>query len=474
MKSRSPRSAKASIKDAIGPSGLVPIVLPVFVAAVLLLGGSGRADTSSLILLRPLAAIALAYGLVRLAQAPERSGLRVPLLALGALALLAAVQLIPLPPGIWTALPGREPIVAALATAGIEPGWQPISVVPMATLNSLGALVVPLAVLALFASANEEGRRRALLVLAGFMAVSVALAMLQTVSPGSGLLYLYRVTNDGFPVGLFANRNHHAVMLAAMIPFVLALGERWAKERGAGPLWVSRFAALVMVAIAVMTGSRAGSVLVIAAFAISAPMFADARIAASGRFGELRRARIAIAGLAVLFAGGLAALFAAGGGAAFERLADKESFDDLRFQILPEVFAMIRDSLPLGWGFGTFPEVYEIYERREMIRPTYINHAHNDWIEIVTEGGLVAPLIVIGLAIWVIAKAWQNLPQLLRPRADAGRIRFAAFIALGVLVAGSAFDYPLRTPAGAAAFVLFLGLLTAPLRDNARAKSRAR
>ena len=69
--------------------------------------------------------------------------------------------------------------------------------------------------------------------------------------------------------------------------------------------------------------------------------------------------------MAAAFLLAIAVLFMLGGGAAFERLAEKDSFGDLRFQILPDVLAMIGNAFPLGWGFGSFPEVYEIYERRE-------------------------------------------------------------------------------------------------------------
>ena len=50
-------------------------------------------------------------------------------------------------------------------------------------------------------------------------------------------LWFYRITNNGFPVGLFANRNHAAVFLAALLPLATAwaLGQkmRGAPRRGA-------------------------------------------------------------------------------------------------------------------------------------------------------------------------------------------------------------------------------------------------
>ncbi len=465
-----PRANRASAKGPGTPFFTKAVFLGIL-ALALLLGGSGRGDVVSLVLLRPLAALALAYGLVQLRGA-QRTGFALPIMAFTALIALAVIQLIPLPPGLWAALPGRESLVAGQEAAGLALGWQPISVAPMATVNAIGAFIVPLAVLVLFAVCDDQTRKQAVLLVCAFMLLSAGMAALQSIAPGASILYFYASTNEGEPVGLFANRNHQAVMLAAIIPFILALGERFGEENGPHFFWIGRIAALILVGFAVMTGSRSGSVLAVAVFAIAAPLFAEARIAASGRVANLRKVRLAILGMAAAFLVAVAALFMLGGGAAFERLAEKDSFADLRFQILPDVLAMISNSVPLGWGFGSFPEVYEIYERREMIQPAYINHAHNDWLEVISDGGIAAALIMLVLGVWAMRAAWANIRQLLRPRGDEGRMRFAAFAGLAILLAASVFDYPLRTPAASVSFVLFLGILAAQ-RGGAGRSSRA-
>ncbi len=466
----------AQIAKAFSPSG----VFLGFLALVLLMGGSARGDVASLMIIRPLAALVLAFGLTQLLHANARgagpSGLAFPMAAFAALAVFAAVQLIPLPPSIWTALPGREPLVAGQEAAQIALSWQPISAAPMATINAFGALLVPLALIIMFAVVQDAARKKAVILLCTFMGLSAVIAAVQSMAPGTSLLYFYRVTNGDFPVGLFANRNHQAVMLAAIIPFILAMSEKAAQRRNGHSAtqvciagWI---AALGLAGLAVMTGSRAGAILSIAALGITAPLFTYARLAAKGREGSLLKLRLAVLAAPTALLIGVGALFMLGGGAAFERLAEKDSFGDLRFQILPEVFAMIANSMPLGWGFGTFPEVYEIYERREMIQPAYINHAHNDWLEIIIEGGLIAPLIAMLLALWTVRSAWRHRRQIARPRGDEGRMRFAALAGIAILIAGSAFDYPLRTPAGAAAFVVFLGLLAAPYSASRPANKR--
>jgi hypothetical protein len=68
--------------------------------------------------------------------------------ALGILVALVAtplLQLIPLPPAVWTGLPGRDQIVLALELAGLQPGWVPLSVAPDQTWGSALALTPPAA-----------------------------------------------------------------------------------------------------------------------------------------------------------------------------------------------------------------------------------------------------------------------------------------------------------------------------------------
>src|SRR5690606_32949464 len=100
----------------------------------------------------------------------------------------------------------------------------------------LYAMLIPLAALVLAAACSPEQRRRLLpLVLALGMA-SVVAGILQAISGYRDALYLYAITNPGSPNGLFANRNHQAAMICAMLPLlaVFASGSERAGARMAG------------------------------------------------------------------------------------------------------------------------------------------------------------------------------------------------------------------------------------------------
>ena len=63
-----------------------------------------------------------------------------------AIALLPLLQLVRLPPALWTLLPGRDTFSAAYDAAGVSLPWLPISLDPAATWRSFLALIPPIAV----------------------------------------------------------------------------------------------------------------------------------------------------------------------------------------------------------------------------------------------------------------------------------------------------------------------------------------
>ena len=73
--------------------------------------------------------------------------------------------------------------------------------------------------------------------------------------------------------------------------------------------------------------------------------------------------------------------------------------------------------------------------------PSYVNQAHNDWAQLIIEGGAMAGLLAIGLFAWG-AKRIAAIAAHRALRADA--IFWISIFA--VVGAASLIDYPLRTP----------------------------
>lgn len=443
-----------------------PWVLVVFLAIVFLLGGGARADITSLAILRPLTALVFVYAVAQF-WARRPTDVAIPIALMAGWVAMIALQLVPLPPAWWTSLPGREPIVAAFSAAGIEYGWRPISVFPSATLNSLQAMFVPLAVLLLFGTAAREYRRYALVAIAVYALASVSLGVLQVIGGENSILYPYRISNAGEPIGLLANRNHQAALMAATIPVLLALSAQVnSKDRRLAIRMAAYFVVALMVMLAILSGSRTGTVLAI--FSLLAGLYLIVmrqRPATDAPVWRLPRwLRIGLPVTVVLL--GVLLLYAAAEGTAFERFSERSNIEDLRVKILPQLIEMVRSTLPFGFGFGTFPEAFEIYERTEQMAPRYVNHAHNDWLEIVIEGGIPAIIIAASFAVWILLRTFSLREKLVRPVSDWDYLRLAALLGILVLVAASLLDYPLRTPALAAVMAVLLGVFGTPSLGN--------
>lgn len=95
----------------------------------------------------------------------------------------------------------------------------------------------------------------------------------------------------------------------------------------------------------------------------------------------------------------------------------------------------IATSLPLGTGFGTFDLVYPGLESPADIRTSFINHAHNEYLELLLEGGVAAGALLL---------AYAPLLGLAMLRLRVTPLRTAAFCGIAFILIHSAVEYPLR------------------------------
>lgn len=282
-----------------------------FVAGALILGGGGSPAPQTELLLQVLTCLVLLLWL----WLPTPGG-QMPLprdrlaWTLGCLALaLPVLQLVPLPPSVWQALPGQEGRIAALSLIGAADHWQPLSQSPPRTLAGLLSLVPPLFAGFAVASLAPEGRQRVLLAVMAIVLCSAVLGTAQ-VSLGSDALRLYAESHRDYLVGFQANRNAQSDVLligavatgAVIVPMLAAAGRRRRRDRsapriGARAWWLvlAGVVGLLLLAV-VLTGSRMGialiGVAVLALWLILRPV--------SGRLRDRRMVGAAAIGAAVL------------------------------------------------------------------------------------------------------------------------------------------------------------------------------
>lgn len=430
-------------------SDTLAIILAIgLMAACFLFGGSSRADAFSQFFVRVAAVLLGAGALVRITGA-DIEKIRAPMVLCFAWTSFIALQLIPLPPAIWTALPGREEAVQLADLIGFSQPWREISLVPEATLNSLLAMVVPLAVLAAVCQVPSRLYPVLLAALVLLALLSGLIGVVQVAAGGS--MYFYEISNRGDAVGLFANRNHQAAMLAACVPLLAGLAGVKQGERGGPPYGTLAFVVFVLVfPLVFVTGSRSGVIWLLVGVAGAALVMMRTSPETLGRLAT-RPVLIAIA-VAVAAAGAALTFFRVG---AIDRFLTKSVEEDLRVSLLDTMIDMAIAYFPFGGGFGAFPTLFKMDEPFAYLNERYFNHAHNDVLEIVIEGGLPAIVIALLFLAWFVrasVRLWLTPYSPARPQHLYGLV---SSISLLILLLASTVDYPLRTPAlGALAAVL--------------------
>jgi len=428
-------------------------VLVAYVAVIFLCGGGARADIQSLILIRPLSVLVCGIAFLTLRFDDLRRHRFLSVMAV-LLVLLAVAHIIPLPPSMWHALPGRELVVDIDRAAGLSGLWRPLSLTPQAAENAFFSLFVPLGAFLLAVQLDLDDRRRLVVPLLAIGAASGLMGIVQIVGDPKGALYLYRITNNGQAVGLFSNRNHQAVFLVAMFPLLAYYASQGLRteDQVKTRLVICAAAAAILVPLVLVTGSRQGLLLGLLAIALSFAIYERPQASLARRRGEQKSfGMMFVAIFAALLLAVVTAI--ASRAEALNRLIATDLAEEGRATAWQIVGKLIGEYFPFGSGSGSFVEAYQMAEPLSELRPTYFNHAHNDFLEVALTFGLPGMLLLIAAIIGFARGAWV----IIRRKAPHGNgKRLARTGAIIVLMAGlaSVVDYPLRTPSFACFFVI--------------------
>ncbi|MBI1402425.1 MAG: hypothetical protein GC147_04350 [Porphyrobacter sp.] len=378
--------------------------------------------------------------------------------------LVPLLQILPLPQDLWSALPGRILVARALDAAG-EGGWMPFSVNPARTLLAATALITPLAVLAIGWTLPRERLFDAGWLVVGCGILTALLGLVQLgATDDQGTLFGAR-SPGAILLGTFANRNSTALFLG----FALALAAVLPVPRRnpAIPYLRVGLCALLLIAV-ILTKSRTGLVLAALPVGLGAAKAISWLIAMRrGTSGQKSRAGVvalALCGLLLTGAAGAVVLVAAPGRVS-ETLARFEAKDDPRRFIWDDATYSVARYWPAGAGTGTFDEVFQIDESLENLTVRRAGRAHNDYIELAIENGVVG----LGLAgLWLLTLVWLSWSAHLSAQ------RWTAWAGSSLLLAvalQSITDYPLRnqTMLAMAGFALLL-LVRSASADGRRAQ----
>jgi len=426
----------------------------LLLAAAFLLGGASQDDAWRPAVIEVLSLVVIGLALPRLQMNGELKSLRPPLALAGLFLMLPLIQLIPLPLDVWARLPGHADLAAALRRFGLAPGWLPLSLTPARTLDSFLWLLIPIGVFTGVAACSDRQRRALLPIVVAAGIVSMLIGYLQLTRFG-GALRLYDITNPERPVGLFANRNHAALFILLGLPLAAAW-LRLRRRRRESPQTLLNFAVLgalaaFAVVAVVVSHSRAG-------LGLALPAIAGAALLLLWR-GELKRRWVVAVGLVVVAGVGAVGAVLTRSAWFAHRLA--QTGEDYRGTIWSGAVSLAERFSPTGAGMGSFAQVYPAVEHTETLQAAFVNHAHNDYLEVWVCAGYA------GVALTALFMAWLAWRTLDAWRSKGAVLAQAGSVVVALVAAHSLVDYPVRTPAIAAVVAFGCALLALPRSSHA-------
>jgi O-antigen ligase len=124
-----------------------------------------------------------------------------------------------------------------------------------------------------------------------------------------------------------------------------------------------------------------------------------------------------------------------------------------RQAIWRETWPMIKDFWLTGVGTGAYERAMIVYQQSP--RVVYFNHAHNDYIQIAAEGGVLLAVPVLMIA---VAGAWRIRRSLSGDRTAIYWVRAGAVGGLIAVAVQSLWETGLRVPANALLFAVLAAI----------------
>lgn len=387
------------------------------------------------------------------------------ILALGGLMLLPLLYLIPLPVDLVQMLPGRSIYIDArlLASGADALGSQRASLFPRETLTGWLILLMPLASYLAARSLDTRQLRTLVTLLFVIAALQAVLGLVQISAGPDSPLFLGLSWSGGSAVGTYTSRNNYVGLLYMVLMITLALfmatlgrhrarvGQQSLRQRllyfstmrGHQAFLFGAFSLLLLLAI-VFSRSRTGIALMMLGVLLASVVFAR-RIGGRNVFGLTGTVVSIVLGLAI--AVGLAPVL--------ERFSAKDRVSDARWTIFDGTFEGIGNFFPVGSGPATFRETFPPFQ--DLSQGQYIiNNAHNDYLEWLYDGGLLAGLLIVTMLVLYIIR-WFTIWR----KDKWGEFRFiqvGSGIGMLLMLLHEGIDYNLFVPANMVFFGFFAAL----------------
>lgn len=420
--------------------------LGLFLAACFVLGGTSQAifGFKTPLYLLSLALIGSVFSM-RLKN-PLGSLLTFPFIIFLTFFITHIISLIPLPSTIWSILPGRENIVKGFTILEAPLPWLPLSLTPektqLALLNFLPAFAIWFTVAL---SASEKELRNTFNCILFFSAISVFLGFLQ-LSIGNNVFYFYDVSHFGSATGFFSNSNHQAIFLVMALPFALHFGLKTSRFNDS-EVFKRRAIGLTLIVLLfvgiMLTKSIAGYILAIMISIISLYTLKNVT--------SLNMKPILIIAIILIFAVVLDFVYL--GQFTPELVNEIETEHGTSRKVMFETtYNAAKVYFPFGSGPGSFQGIYQLNESHDLLWRKFANQAHNDYLQIFLEFGLLGVIIILASITSFFTYFFKSMKNDTKNTLTTSPLILVSILAV---LLHSAADYPMRTIA-VASFATFL------------------
>lgn len=305
--------------------------------------------------------------------------------------------------------------------------------------------------------------RNLAIVFSLYGAVLATFSLIQGISSNGKLYWIRQPRMGGWIYGPYVNHNHYAGLMEMLVPIPLVLSlTRLAsgKTRAAAAA-----VAAVMVGTIFLSGSRGGMLAIVTELLILAVLLIK----------QQRGLRTAI-GIGVFLVIVVGLLAWVGGSELSKRIATAgpshtEITSDVRHYINHDGLRMFLKKPVLGWGLGTFPVVYPQF--RTFYTNFFVNQAHNDYLQLLVEMGLLG----FGTMLWFLVTVYTRAIKKIGYWTNeiSGAVTLACVLGLSGILVHSAVDFNLQIPANAALFYVFCTIAASePFVQPARKRRVAR
>lgn len=267
-----------------------------------------------------------------------------------------------------------------------------------------------------------------------------------------GKLYWMVPLKNGAPFGPYVNRDDFAGFVELVAPLGLALLLFRAVRREHFTLLL--LFTLVPMGATILSASRGGII------GLCFELLLLAFLARSRQIGKRQLAAV----FALAFAAGAFIVWLGVSKAIhrFEELTPAEISVNLRVSMYRDTWHIVEHHPWVGTGLGTLIAVFPRYSSF-YIPNTVVDHAHNDYLELLADTGLVGGLC--GLA-FIVLLFWRGLANVQAAERRLSRAIFAgSVVSCAGMLLHSLVDFNLHIPANALIFLLLASLATSGMGE---------